>query len=101
MSEATTMAKRDGLANVIRRGDVLDEWQRQLIGPSGQLRIPMRDQIDLRRCAAILRELANRMEILSHVKTGEFSALLQTKGEIRAAQSRLQSQTASGKKNSG
>lgn len=80
------------LHNIVARGDPLEEWQRDTIGPTGQLRIPLRDKIDLRRVATILRELANRLEVMSSLRHVEdFGALLQAKGEIRSAQARLQS----------
>ena len=83
-----------GLRNVARRGDPLDEWQRQCIGRAAQLRIPLRDQVDLRRCAAILRNLANRLEVMSEPRRfEECNALLQAKGEVSAAQGRMQSDT--------
>lgn len=80
------------LRNILARGDPLEEWQRDTIGPSGQLRLPLRDKIDLRRVAGILHQLATRLEVLSSLRHVEdFGALLQAKGEIRAAQARLQS----------
>ena len=79
MSGATTMADR-GMRNVIARGDPLDVWQRQSIGRSAQLRLPLRDKVDLRRLAAILRDLANVAEVASSIRTEEdFSALLRFK----------------------
>lgn len=97
MSGATTMADR-GMRNVIARGDPLDVWQRQSIGRSAQLRLPLRDKVDLRRLAAILRDLANVAEVASSIRTEEdFSALLRFKAAVAVAQARAQSNTGSGR----
>lgn len=77
--------------------DVIDQWQRDVIGPAMQLRFPLRNQADLRRISQILRDFANRLEVLSQMKVGntpqerEFSALVQAMSERKATQGRLQS----------
>lgn len=80
-------------ARVIRRGDPLSDWSRQVIGRSVQLRLPLRDPIDARRLAAILREYANRLEVLSHSKDSADRVMMNIWMETRLAQGRLTSQT--------
>ncbi len=76
---------------VIRTGDAIPEWARACLGNSMQLRVPLRDPIDLRRCALILRDFANRLEVLSPSKDPAHSILLAASGERRMIQARLQS----------
>jgi hypothetical protein len=77
--------------------DVIAQWQRDVVGVAMRLHCPLRNQADLRRVSQILRDFANRLEILSQVKVGdtpqdrEFSALVQANMERKAAQNRLQS----------
>lgn len=92
MSEATYMPADRAMRNVIARGDPLDEWQRSSIGKSAQLRLPLRDKVDLRRLAAILRDLANVMEVASGLRNeDDFSALMRAKAAVVTAQGRAQS----------
>ncbi len=92
MSEALTMDK--GMRNIGRHGDPLDEWQRGAIGRSAQLRLPLRDKVDLRRLALILRDLANVAEVASQVRSeDDFSALLRFKAAVVTAQGRAAAQT--------
>lgn len=76
---------------VIRSGDPLPDWARAAIGNACQLRLPMRDAIDARRQAEILRMLANRMEVLSHSKESTAAIMLQIQLEVRMTQQRLKS----------
>lgn len=87
------MAKRDGLANVIRRGDVLEPHQRALIGDAWQLRWAVPDAITARKTAAILRDFANKLEVWSQPPRGmsEYEAMNQQKAARDEAQRRLQS----------
>jgi hypothetical protein len=77
--------------SVIHSGDALPQWMRDTIGQSAQLRLPLRDPIDLRRQAAILRELANRFDVMSRDKRSAQSIMFEAYGEIRTAQDRLKS----------
>lgn len=84
---------------IIQTGDPLPEWARGIIGNSMQLRIPLRDPIDLRRVAEILRGFANRLEVLSSRKDDAHSILLAAVGERRMIQARLQSRPRGDRKN--
>lgn len=84
---------------VIKTSDPLPPWAREIIGHSMQLRIPLRDPIDLRRAAEILRQFANRLEALSARKDESHSILLAAVGERRLAQGRLQSLNGLDRKN--
>jgi len=78
---------------VIATGDAMSSLWRDMVGSSVQVRIPLRDPIDLRRCATILRELANRFEVLSHDKRTVDSIMFEAKHQGKMAQARLSSQT--------
>lgn len=92
--EIADMARDRGMRNVIARGDPLDEWQRASVGKSAQLRLPLRDKVDLRRLAAILRDLANTLEVAGSLRNEEdFTALLRAKAAVATAQARAQSNT--------
>lgn len=80
-------------ARVIETGDAMSSLWREIVGGSVQLRIPLRDPVDLRRCATILREMANRWEVLSHDKRPTDSVMFEAKHHGKMAQSRLTSQT--------
>jgi hypothetical protein len=76
---------------VLETGDPLTSMWREVVGSSVQLRVPLRDPIDLRRCALILRELANRFEVLSHDKRSADSVMFEAKHHGKVAQARLTS----------
>lgn len=77
------------LDNVVKRGDVLPEWVRGLVGKSAQLRLPMRDPMTLRKTAAVLRALADRLDALSRSRDGAQHVMLSAYSAVREAQSRL------------
>ena len=88
------------LALLRRTGAPLPEHVRSVVGKSVQLRIPMRDPVDLARCAEILRMFANRLEVLAKTRdpnTG--TIMLNAWAEARNTQARLQSQTATARNN--
>jgi hypothetical protein len=92
----------DDLAMVIRHGDAVADHVRSVVGKSVQLRIPLRDPVDLRRCAEILRQFANRMDVAArnqHQDAG--TIMLSVWAEARTAQARLQSHPPSVRKNDG
>ena len=92
MSEARAMAPKDQVwRHILDRGDVLSEWARGNVGSSVRLHIPLVDQITLRAQAAILRELANKLELHSHGREGDAHALFMAASEIRISSGRLQS----------
>jgi len=78
---------------VIETGDPMSSMWRDFVGTSVQLRIPLRDPVDLRRCAVILREMANRWEVLSHDKRTTDSIMFEAKHHGKMAQARLTSKT--------
>lgn len=79
------------LRSIARTGDALPQWCRDALGQSVQLRIPIRDVVDLRRTATILRVLASRMEVLSQDRRDSASVLFDFWSSARAAQAQLQS----------
>ena len=76
---------------VVETGDAMSPLWRDIVGSAAQLRIPLRDPVDLRRCATILRDLANKLEVVSHAKLGADSIMFTAKREVAAAQGRLKS----------
>jgi hypothetical protein len=76
---------------VVETGDAMTAMWREIVGNAAQLRIPLRDPVDLRRCATILRDLANKLEVVSHAKLGADSIMFSAKREVAAAQGRLKS----------
>ncbi|WP_424137970.1 hypothetical protein [Roseomonas chloroacetimidivorans] len=88
-----TKLSPDGeLMKVVKTGDCMDPWQRSLVGKSAQMRMPLHDPVDLRRQAAILRELANRLEAISrNTKETPFNVMSLAKTEVAAAQARMMS----------
>jgi hypothetical protein len=86
------MHAAEELRQVIRTGDPLSTMDRDIIGHGDRrLQVPLRDPIDLRRCATILRELANHLEVCSHMRGDARSALFAAHGYIRQAAGRLRS----------
>ncbi len=78
---------------IVETGDHLSPIDRAIVGNAGmQLRWEIRDQLDARRIAEILRTLANRFEILSQPKAyKEREALMLMRFERGTAQARLAS----------
>lgn len=76
---------------IAKHGDPLPDHVRCVVGASAQLRIPMRDVVDLRRSAAILRQLANQIEVLSHTRDPSPTIMLTVWAEFRTAQVQLRS----------
>jgi hypothetical protein len=83
------------MARIIKDGDPFSPLDRMLIGDMRlQLRFEVRDQIDLRRIATILREFSNRLEIISDPKRyDQRSAMLMARLERKLTQGRLASKT--------
>lgn len=80
------------LTRIARTGDPVEQWVRDSLGKSLQLRVPMRDIADLRRCAIILRTLASRMDMAGLDKTKDTAAVFfELHGAFRLAQAQLQS----------
>ena len=88
MSEHATAVRR-----IMETGDHLSPMDRAIVGNAGmQLRFEIRDQLDARRIAEILRIFANRLEILSQPKAyKEREALLLMRFERSTTQARLAS----------
>jgi hypothetical protein len=75
-----------------KHGDPLSQMDRGIIGHGDRrLQVPLRDPIDLRRCAVILRELANHLEVCSHMRGDARGALFAAHGYIKQAAGRLRS----------
>jgi uncharacterized small protein (DUF1192 family) len=81
----------DYLARIANTGDPLTPMDLEMCGGrSMQLRWTVQDQLDLRRIAAVLRGLANRLEIYSEPRRyDERAALLGARIERTQAQHQL------------
>ena len=85
------MATRE-LTRAAATGDCLSPMDRDIIGHGDRrLQVPLRDPVDLRRCATILRELANALEVCSHMRGDARHALFSAHGHIKQAAGRLRS----------
>jgi hypothetical protein len=97
-----TMAKRPPknepyLHRIARTGDPLQEFYREIVGKSAQIRIPLNDVPDLNRVAIILRVLASKLEVLSKDKTRDFSVLFSARQAIKVADYQIRTARALGK----
>ena len=81
----------DALARIARTGEPLTDHDLAICGGrSMQLRWRVEDQLDLRRIATVLRDLANRMEVYSDPRRfDERAALFAIKHERGLAQGKL------------
>lgn len=85
----------DGLRRAINTGDCLSEFDRDILGRSAaRLHLPLRDPVDLRRLAAILRSPANDLEVSSHIRGDARHALFSARWHIKMANGRLRSNPA-------
>lgn len=93
MSDYIMARKSDALDRVVKTGDALTAEQRISIGDAWQLRWSVPDALSQRKVAAILRDLANKLEVYSQPPKGmsEFEAMHMMKGARKLAQNRLQS----------
>jgi hypothetical protein len=58
------------IRRIMQTGDPLPAYQRQVAGGKAvRLHVPMRDVIDLRRCALIGQAAFRRVELLTHSRT--------------------------------
>lgn len=80
------------LAYIVKTGEVLSPMDRDIIGHGDRrLQVPLRDPVDLRRCATILRELANSLEVCSHMRGEARTVLFAAHYHIKTAAARLRS----------
>lgn len=100
MSQAIRAADAE-LRQIARTGDAMDPWVREMVGKSVQLRIPLRDPVDLVRCAEILRGFATRMEVAAKSRDTAQGIVLRIWGEARATQGKLQSYPQGARKKDG
>ncbi|MBC9176648.1 hypothetical protein [Pseudoroseomonas ludipueritiae] len=84
------------LERIARTGDPLAEFYREMTGKSARIHIPLRDPIDLRRIATILRVLAGALETLSRSKERTFTVLFEARQKIKLADAQIRSQRALG-----
>jgi hypothetical protein len=75
----------DALRRIAAKGDPLATWQREIVGQSVRIHIPLRDAVGLKRQAAILRVLASKLELLSGSKEEEWHVLHDAKATIKLA----------------
>lgn len=91
MSRKPRTAEQE-LTSIVRTGDVLEGWQRDCLGKSLQLRVPLRDLHEFRRYAVIFRMLANKMDVAGMDKTKDsFTVMHELHGYFRMAQHQLNS----------
>ena len=81
----------DYLARIVKTGEPLGQMDIDICGGRGmQLRWRVDDQLDLRRIAAVLRDLANRFEVYSEPRRfDERAALFGARHERDRAQHKL------------
>lgn len=96
MPDGSNMTRRprtaaEELLRAARIGDPASDHVRGVVHKSVQIRIPMRDVIDLRRSAIILRALCLEMERLSRTGDDTDTIFLAVWHEARKTQARLQS----------
>ncbi len=99
MSEHPTDRDRwkadENLRRAALTGDPLSEFDRDILGRSAaRLHLPLRDPVDLRRLASILRNLANDLEVSSHMRGDARHALFSARWHIKMANGRLRSKPA-------
>ena len=71
---------------------MLEGWQRDCLGKSLQLRVPLRDLHECRRYALVFRQLANKLDLAGLDKTKDtFTVFMELHGLFRAAQAQLNS----------
>ncbi len=94
-SEPDDRAIRAAETELIRaatEGDPLSPLDRAILGKSAaRLHIPLLDPIDLRRCAILLRELSNRLEVCSHMKGDARTPLFAARMYINETAAKLRS----------
>lgn len=74
------------LSRIAATGDPIANWQRDIIGQSVRIHLPLRDVISLREYATTLRVLASALEVLSHdTKRPDFSVLFEARAKIKLA----------------
>lgn len=96
MSDAPTPRDRmhaaRELGRAARTGDVLSVMDRDIIGHGDRrLQVPLRDPVDLRRVAVILRELSNKLELCSAMRGDARSVLFAAHWHIKNAAGQLRS----------
>lgn len=76
-------------ANDLRRiaatGDALAEWQRAVIGSSARIHFPLRDVVQLRDYARVLRVVASKLEQLSTSKDDDWHVLYDARNALKLA----------------
>lgn len=79
------------LTRAATTGDPLSQFHRDIVGRTVRLDVPLSDAPGLRTASAILRELANRFEVLSHDRGETWRVLHAARFEGGIAKRRLQS----------
>ncbi|ONG57331.1 hypothetical protein BKE38_04045 [Pseudoroseomonas deserti] len=82
---------------MIHTGDPLAALDRELLGKSARLHIPLRDVPDMDRIATILFVLAGRLRVLSKDKNRDFSVLFSARQAIVLANAQIRSKPRLGK----
>jgi len=82
------MAKRTGideaqLARIAATSDPLASWQRDIVGSSARIHLPLRDVVGLRDQAKALRILASKLEVLSQSREEDWRVLHQAREAIK------------------
>jgi hypothetical protein len=84
------------LHRIASTGDALEDFYRDMTGKSARIHIPLRDALDLRRIAIILRVLASALEVLSKSKARPVTVLFEARHKIKLADAQIRSQKATG-----
>ena len=74
------------LKRIAETGDPLAKYQRDIIGASVRIHIPLRDVVSLRNTAVYLRTLASILDTLSRdTKRQDFEVLFDARSRIKLA----------------
>jgi hypothetical protein len=78
--------QEDQLRRLARGEDPLDDWQRFLTGQSARIHIPLKDSVQIRDVARVLRVLSSAMELLANAKDrSEYHILRDCRSRIKEA----------------
>lgn len=95
MSDATPQDRAKATHELMRAaatGDPLTAMDRDILGHGAvRLHVPLRDPVDLRRIATVLRELANGLEVSSGLRGDARTALFAARYHLKTAAGRLRS----------
>ena len=85
MPDPATRIADEELMRIVNTGDPLAEMYRSIVGTSVRLHIPLRDPIQMRQVATVLRVLASKLESQSMSKGSAYEILFSQRSAVTAA----------------